>query len=185
MAIFNVFSFSAEAEIMGKLRPVMFDTGDACLKIDELTLAEAKRALGLLSTGLTAETFDGQEAHGYAEAKPRDEKSKPKPKPKADKAAPKAKAKPEPAPEKKSGPAEPAPEPEPEEAPSGGNGDLVEHLARQRSVAEIVKALEGAGFVDVDALVAEAERVKADVPILARVNGLEKRLRRVWATLHD
>lgn len=77
MAVFDVTSFEAKAEVLGKLRKVVFDGSSLC--IHDLTLEDAKLVLGRAAAGLKAQLFEGDVQYAYTDA-PGGPTSSPEPK---------------------------------------------------------------------------------------------------------
>ncbi len=196
MAVFNVTAFQAEAEIMGKIRQVQY-RADESLVIHGVGLAEAKKAIDLLSTGLQVVTFD-EEKHGPApDPKPETEpvaETTPEPAPTASKRKPKPTG-------KKKEAAKPEPELAPDEPPEksnvvdletakkqeGAGGDdqeeLVAKLSKFTKLIDVVEVLREAGFKEADDIVAQCERAKDQVPVLKKIPNVADRVKRVLERL--
>lgn len=196
MALFDVKAFEADAEVLGKVRTVHYDN-QGNLRIMGLSVGEAKQCLSLLSAGLTVETLDGPQRHGY-EAPPQsgppqvDQPAEPAPEAKPQAAVP---AKP-----KGKGRGKAKPKPKEEAKPAAGNGagdpagnvvdlddarqatgeDLVEQVAKKTKLKDVILVLRDAGFDEINKLVAECLRIQEQVPVLKKITNMEDRVKRVW-----
>lgn len=205
MAVFNLNGFTAEAEVLGKLRNVMFEGGGTAAKgtlsIYGLDLAEAKHVLDCVGIGLAATGLDGEVVqHATTSVRTRTDKPNEANAPRtetlpevssdtpaktvaAGEKAKKAKAKkskPKPA----EAPVKAAPEDQTnvvdlKEKRKEAGGDLAERVAGAKKLIDVVTTLHEAGFQDPDALIAECERIKADVPVLKRIANIADRVKRV------
>lgn len=188
MAIFNVTSFAADAEVLGKVRQVSFSELDG-LTIGGLTLEQAKGILGKLATGLEAETLEGSVQHTY-EAQPKEGDAQQAEQQAAEKPDTSKKEKPKTRPKQRARPkkdSESAPATEPAEtnvvslgaAKGEGGGSVADKLQKAARLMDVVAALRESGLATEEEIIAECERIKPDVACLKRIPNMADRVRRV------
>ena len=208
MAITKLKGLRGEAEVLGELRAVAWDSQNG-LVLYGLTLEEAERALNLLSSGkvVGVKLPEAQPRNESANVKPAQPDKFPSHAPVEEKTmvplatkeqVKEAVAKPEPASLVNAGvldqdealkAAHALYEAKTAPAKSNGNGKLAETvkvtvnaepLHAMTSLGEVVVYLYEKGVTTPDALVAECAVLKGQVPLLGRITNLEERVRRAY-----
>ena len=178
MSITKLKGLIADAEILGTLREVLWAQASGELVIKSMTLEEAERAINLLSTGALA-------AVRPLECEPKQDGKWAAPVQMPQAVAPPVEKLAEVSP-----PFEPnkvaAVKPALAAVPSSpnGNGSVLATdlsvLTGMTSLGEVVVYLYERGYTTPDALVAECQKIKEDVPLLKRVANLSERIARAF-----